>query len=449
MNKKASTKEIILIGSMLFGLFFGAGNLIFPIQLGQNLGNNFFSGTVGFLLTAVGFPFLGIIAIALSGATGVFELAGRVNQRFAYLLTILLYLTIGPIFALPRLAAVSFEIAFSPYISESFGGIALLVFSILFYAVALYYSFSKSGLMNVIGKRINPLFLLLLFALMLAALWKPMGRIADFTPQAKYDDRAFTMSFIDGYQTMDALAALAFGIIIINALDKIGIEDKRERAINIIKAGAISVTLMTIVYTGLIFLGASSLGKLILYDNGGVALANIVLYYFRWFGHILVALIVVIGCLKTAIGLINACSESFSELMQHKYPTKRIAIIVASVSCLVANFGLSTLISLSVPVLMFIYPLVIALIFLGILSPLYRNSPYVYQAVIYLTMVASVGELINALPDQFKSLRAIDAILNVYHRYVPLFDMQMGWVSFLVIGFIIGIVLYRYKGQAN
>ncbi|EKS22814.1 hypothetical protein HMPREF9308_01798 [Staphylococcus lugdunensis ACS-027-V-Sch2] len=151
-NHTLTLKQNIFIGSMLFGLFFGAGNLIFPIHLGQTAGANVWLANLGFLITAIGLPFLGIIAIGVSKTNGVFEIASRVSTSYAYIFTIGLYLVIGPFFALPRLATTSFEIAFSPFISPSTAKILLPIFSIVFFVLAWLFARKPSKILDYIGK---------------------------------------------------------------------------------------------------------------------------------------------------------------------------------------------------------------------------------------------------------------------------------------------------------
>ena len=156
-EKKLSIRDYLYIGSMLFGLFFGAGNLIFPVHMGQEAGSNVFLANLGFLVTGIGLPFLGVIAIGSSQSSGVFELSSRINRRYAYIFTILLYLVIGPFFALPRLATTSFEIGLSSIVSTGFSALSLAVFSLVFFFVAWWLSRKPSKLLDYVGKFLNPL----------------------------------------------------------------------------------------------------------------------------------------------------------------------------------------------------------------------------------------------------------------------------------------------------
>src|SRR5690554_2606292 len=148
VKEKLGFKSNLLLGSLLFGLFFGAGNLIFPVQMGQLAGNNTLEATIGFLITGVGLPLLGVIATALSQSESLFDLARPVNRIYSILFTCALYLTIGPLFAIPRTATVAFEVGLNPFIAENYLRLGLLVFSLLFFVFTLYYSLRPGRILD-------------------------------------------------------------------------------------------------------------------------------------------------------------------------------------------------------------------------------------------------------------------------------------------------------------
>ena len=437
MEEKLAGKDYLFIGSMLFGLFFGAGNLIFPIHMGQEAGAAISQANLGFLVTAVGFPFLGIIALGISQSSGVFELASRVNRTYAYIFTILLYLVIGPFFALPRLATTSFEIGISPFLTDKLQAPLLAIFSILFFGIAWFLSRKPTKLLDYIGKFLNPLFLILLALILVIAFTRPLGAVNHARIGSTYETSAFMTGFTQGYNTLDALAALAFGIIIITTIRQRGVKNPKIIARETIKAGLISVVLMAIIYTCLSYLGAMSLGRFAISENGGIALAQISKYYLGTFGMIVLALIVIIACLKTTVGLISAFSETFVELFpQRKYSF--YLLIVSILPCIFANIGLTKIIELSVPVLMFLYPLAITLILLALLSPLFQHSKFVYQITTAFTLLAAIADGLNALPAGLQATKIIATIINLAKDFLPFFSLGMGWILPAIVGFIIG-----------
>lgn len=443
---KLTFKENIFIGSMLFGLFFGAGNLIFPIHFGQTSGSNVWLTNLGFLITAIGLPFLGIIAIGISKTNGVFDISNRVNRSYAYIFTILLYLVIGPLFALPRLATTSFEIGFSSYVTEQNGKLFLFIFSLLFFLVAWMFSRKPSKILDYIGKFLNPVFLLLLGVLMLLAFIKPMGSIGSAPIQVDYQSNAVLKGFIDGYNTLDALASLAFGIIIVTTIKKLGITNPVHIAKETVKSGFISIVLMGLIYTLLALMGTMSLGQFKVSENGGIALAQIAHYYLGDNGIILLSLIIIVACLKTAIGLITAFSETFTELFP-KRSYLMFATVVSIVSFVIANVGLTKIITYSIPVLMFLYPLAITLILLTLLSKYFNHSRTVYQLTTYFTMIAAFVDGLKASPEFIANTAFAKGIVNFGDHYLPLSSIGMGWVLPAVIGFVLGYVVYLARGK--
>lgn len=215
MKERLNFKENLLVGALLFGLFFGAGNLIFPVLMGQMAGVNGFSATMGFLLTGVGLPLLGVISSALSENESLYEMAKPVSKMYSTFFTCALYLTIGPLFAIPRTATVAFEVGLNPFINQSDLKLGLLIFSIIFFAITLYFSLRPGKILDWVGRYLTPLFLALLSILIIMTLVKPMGNPSNFPAQGAYIEKPFFQGLIDGYQTMDALASLAFAIVII------------------------------------------------------------------------------------------------------------------------------------------------------------------------------------------------------------------------------------------
>ena len=440
MKKKLSFREVILVGSLLFGLFFGAGNLIFPLELGQRSGVNLGPVTIGFLISAIGLPILGIVATGLSDSDSLFDSAKPAGDFFAYFFTILLYLTIGPGFAIPRTATVSYEVALKGMVGAN-DTIYLLVFSIVFFLLAYYFAVKKGNLIDIIGKYMTPIFLVLLAIIAILALVKPMGPAAAINPTEKYQSNPFTVGIIDGYNTLDAPASLAFAVLIIAAIKDLGVKEAADIGREILKAGLVCLVGMGIVYSSLAFLGSSSAHIMDGGENGAIILAKIASHYLGSAGHILLSLIVFLACLKTAIGLISACSEMFSEMLSFKVTYKQYCIIFSIVSFLIANLGLSKIISLSIPVLMFLYPLSIALIFLSMLSIKTGKREIIYKWTLALTAVAAFFDLLANLPESISHSAFVTNILSLPNKFLPGFELGFGWVIPAAIGYIIGYII--------
>nr|WP_191979301.1 branched-chain amino acid transport system II carrier protein [Levilactobacillus koreensis] len=443
MKTRLNWREMLFIGMMLFGLFFGAGNLIFPVFLGQQAGHHVGAAIIGLLLTGIGLPLLGVAGIGLTRSEGVFDLANKVNRPFAYVFTILLYLTVGPFFAVPRLATTSFQIGLAPFVPQSHQALTLALFSVLFFAVSWWLARNPGKLMTYIGKWLTPLFLILLGLLMLAAFIKPMGGFAT-TAHGAYASSPLLRGFTEGYNTLDALASLAFGIVVIDSIRALGVTDPGQIAKDIIKAGTISVLLMGLIYTLLALMGTMSLGQFNLAENGGITLAQIANYYFGAFGNALLALIVIIACLKTSIGLISAFGDTLHEMFP-KLSYTTLTIFASVVPCLIANVGLTKMITYSTPILMFLYPLAIVLIILAVLSPLLGTSRWLWGLSILFTIIPAIFSGVAALPLALQQAGWIQGILAL-NGQLPLASLGFSWVVPALIGVVLGKVVAVVKG---
>lgn len=381
---------------MLFALFFGAGNLIFPASLGQNAGENLWPAAIGFLITGVGLPLLGIIAMSFSGSRNLQELAARVHPLYGVFFTSLLYLTIGPFFASPRTGTVAFEIGISSFVSESSQQLALFIFTLLFFLVVLFFSLKPGQLVDTIGKMLAPGLVSLIAILLVTAFVNPMGEFQ--SPQESYSDGAFLTGFLEGYNTMDALSSLVFGIIVINAIYAMGVTSKKDILRTTIKAGSIAILLLGTMYVGIAYLGAISTQVLPIFDNGGPVLSGAASHYYGTFGSVLLAIAIILACLTTAIGLTVANAQYFHSLMP-KFSYKTYVIFFVTITFAIANFGLTNIITYSVPILMFLYPLAIVLILLTFLSPLFKHAQLVYITTISVTFVIGFFDGLKSLAE--------------------------------------------------
>lgn len=446
MKRNLTLKENIVVASMLFGLFFGAGNLIFPVSMGQQAGSQMWPAFLGFFITGVGLPLLGIAALGLSRSTGLFDLSCKVNRPYAYFFTCLLYLTIGPFFAIPRCAATSFTVGLEQILPE--GGnvrLYLLIFSLVFFAIALYFSLFPGKILTSIGKILNPLFLLFLAILIVVAMLRPSAHIADVMPDASYAAQPFFTGFLGGYNTMDALASLAFGIIVVQVIRDLGVQEPGDIAANTVRAGIFSCLFMGVIYLFVTIVGTQSRGLFAAAENGGTALAQIAQHYLGYPGLVILAATVTLACLKTAVGLITSCAETFSALFP-RGPAYRVwAALFAVISFLFANFGLSSIITFSVPVLMFLYPLSITLILLALCGKLFHHDRAVYNWVIGCTLVASVYDLLRSLPDTLRAACHLDGLLDAVGGVLPLAEAGLGWICPTLFGLVIGLIVHFAK----
>ena len=447
-TKKLTLRQKILVAGTLFGMFFGAGNLIFPVHLGQMAGQNALPAIIGFIITAVGVPILGVAAIGVTHSDGLQTLSGKVGKGYGIFFTCLLYLTIGPLFAIPRCATVSFTTGITPLLgADSPERLYLLLFSAVFFAFVLFFSLRPGKITVWIGKIINPLFLFFFAVLMLAALLAPGAAVSAVEPVEAYRSDAFFPALIEGYGTMDAIAGLAFGIVVIDVIRRMGVDNDDAIAEDVLSSGLLTGALMALIYVVSIVVGAQSRGLFELSENGGIALTQIAGHYLGGVGLFILAFTITFACLKTSIGLVTACAETFSKMTNGKISYRSWAILFTVFSFAVSNIGLSAIIEYSIPMLMLIYPPAIALILLAFLGKFFAHDRTVYIATMIGTWAAAIFDCMKTLPAPVQAALHLDAPIAFAAAHLPLFDKNLGWLLPAVIGFAAGMAIRAVRRQ--
>ena len=447
-TKKLTLRQKILVAGTLFGMFFGAGNLIFPVHLGQMAGQNTLPAIIGFIITAVGIPILGVAAIGVTHSDGLQTLSGKVGKGYGIFFTCLLYLTIGPLFAIPRCATVSFTTGITPLLgADSPERLYLLLFSAVFFAFVLFFSLRPGKITVWIGKIINPLFLFFFAVLMLAALLAPGAAVSAVEPVEAYRSDAFFPALIEGYGTMDAIAGLAFGIVVIDVIRRMGVDNDDAIAEDVLSSGLLTGALMALIYVVSIVVGAQSRGLFELSENGGIALTQIAGHYLGGVGLFILAFTITFACLKTSIGLVTACAETFSKMTNGKISYRSWAILFTVFSFAVSNIGLSAIIEYSIPMLMLIYPPAIALILLAFLGKFFAHDRTIYIATMIGTWAAAIFDCMKTLPAPVQAALHLDAPIAFAAAHLPLFDKNLGWLLPAVIGFAAGMAIRASRRQ--
>ncbi|MGN7401434.1 branched-chain amino acid transport system II carrier protein [Cytobacillus praedii] len=438
MNSNLSTKQIMAVGLMLFALFFGAGNMIFPPFLGQDAGTHVWTAIIGFLITGVGLPLLAIIAIARVG--DVQTMASRVHPVYGVIFTVIMYLVIGPLFAIPRTGTVSYEIGVIPFLSESAVNSPwpLIIFSIVFFAITAWLAMNPTKLVDTIGKILTPALLIILALIVIKALITPLGEPQ--APVGPYADGAFFKGFIEGYSTMDTIAALVFGIIVITSIQGLGVSNKKSITKICVQAGLIAAAGLALVYLSLAYIGSTAPDAIGIQENGGALLSKAADHLFGSFGSIILALAIVFACLTTSIGLVSACATYFNKLMP-RFSYKTIVLIFSIFSMIIANIGLTQLIAFSVPVLVIIYPLAIVLIVLSFFHNFFKGYSLVYIVALIPTGIISI---IDGLKAAGLNISALTDALG----FLPLFNQGIGWVVPAIIGALIGYFIALATGKS-
>lgn len=419
-------RQLLVVGGMLFSMFFGAGNLILPPLLGLQAGVDAPAAMVGFLVAGIGLPVLGIVAVALCG--DVRQLAGRVSPLFASVFVALVYLTIGPFLAIPRTSSTAFEMMrpLVPLSNNADLGVVAAVFSVVFFGVAFVLALRPGLLSRVLGTFSAPALIALILLVVGASLLGPSG--SPQPPQPPYDTHAATQGFAAGYQTMDLLAALCFGIVVATNVRQLGAQGSRGIAGAISGAGIIAGALMMALYCGLCFVGVSMGSTMPNASNGAAILAASANGHFGAVGAVIVAAIFLIACLNVCTGLISCCAEYFNEVFP-RVPLVVWAALFATFSCAVSFVGLDAILGFSVPLLGALYPPAIVLVLMGLLHRWCDKLPRMWPWAVLLTGAYSISV---ALRDAFAP------VLWLPFDMFPLAEFGLGWLLVALVGAAIG-----------
>lgn len=427
------SKSLLLVGLTLFSMFFGAGNLIFPPGIAAQAGTATWPAFVGLAISAVGLPVLGVVAVARSG--GLDQLCSRVHPLFSRAFTIAAYLAIGPCLAIPRTATTSFEMAVPPFAGPDAPlSLFRLIYSLVFFAAALLIALRPEKLTDRLGKVLCPVLVVLIVVTFAGCLVNPLS---GYGPAAgDYVTHPVVKGFLEGYQTMDTIAALAFGIVIAVNIQARGVTEEGAVVRGTIRSGVIAGLMLLIVYAMLAHIGALSGGAIPNPTDGAAALTNVVGLLFGPLGNALLAAIFLIACFNVCVGLITSCGEFFHKLFpQLSY--KGWAVLFAVVSMVISNAGLAQIISVSAPVLGVLYPMAIVLIALSFFQRWLEGRRLVYPVAILFTGVAS---LLYALLGAGLPLTFLDA--------VPLASIGLGWMIPAAAGVLLGLLLSSGKSNS-
>ena len=423
--KSLSGRNSIIVAATLFSMFFGAGNLILPPLVGAYAGDVSLIAGAGFMISAIGLPILGVVASALSGSLA--EIASRVSEKFSYLYVMLIYLTIGPFLAIPRTSSTSFEMLV-PLLPEDTNILLVSVcFSVAFFAVAFTLALHPNKLVDVLGKVSAPALIALIVVLVGAAILAPTAPAMPV--RAPYESDAMIEGFVAGYQTMDLLAALNFGLVIAMNIRELGVTDSHDVAREIVRSGILAGLLMFAIYMGLTYVGTTTATLVPDATNGAVLLVASAQDHFGVMGNVLVAAIFLIACLNVCISLISCCSEYFSETFP-KVSYRSWAVLFTVFSCVVSNVGLSKIIAFSVPLLSALYPISIVLVLFGLVSKQVDKYPAIWKTAVLTAVFFGVVTSARATFAPKAVLPLIDSL--------PGAEFGLAWVLPVLVSIVVG-----------
>lgn len=413
MNNK--TKDFLVVGFALFAMFFGAGNLIFPPFLGNAVGDQYIAAIIGFVLTGVGLPLLAIIACTKGDGT-LNSIANKISPRFAIIFSAVLFIAIGPMLGIPRTAATTYEIAINPF----FPNISPIISMIVYFGINLIFVLKRSTVIDTIGKYLTPTLIIILTFIILKGIVLPIGEIKTTGATS-----VLSTSLIEGYQTMDALAALLFASIITSSIASKGYK-KEEILPMTLKASIVAAIGLAFVYGGLTYLGSqtttivsSDIGKtgLLLLISKSI-LGNI--------GTIIIAIAMSLACLTTSIGLLTAGSEFFEKVTKGKLSYKTNAILLALISIFIGALGVDNIIKISGPILNILYPVSITLIITSIFNKYINNIKAVRLSIYTALAFGILGEI---------------SVINL--SFIPLSSIGFAWLLPTIVSLLIGYILLK------
>ncbi len=431
MNRKKLVTDSIVVGFALFAMFFGAGNVVFPPYLGMHAGEQWANGFLFYFIADIGLALVAMFAILHAG--GADNITGRIGHAASNVLMCAVILCIGPMVAIPRTAATTLEMSVTPF----FSGMSPVVFSIIFFAVILLLSIKQSAVIDIVGKILTPALLIGLLVLIVKGFVSPIGDIIDTGVSAS----EVTVNGIkSGYQTMDVLAAMAFGIIILSSADEKGYTDSKSAAKMIGIAAALSGVLLMIVYFGLTYLGATASTVFPTDISRANLVIGIVELLLGKAGLIIFAIVVALACITTAVALVSSAASFFAKLADDKISYSVFVVVICVSSAIISNLGLDMIIAIATPVLDIVYPPMLVLILLSWFGDKLHKSVYVSSV---------AGSLIAS----------VLATASLYGMNVPVVDslplasLGLGWLTpaalFGLVAYLVSKVKFQNAQTAN
>ena len=414
---KNKMRDSIVVGFALFSMFFGAGNLIFPPSLGNKLGDQYLLGIIGFVLTGIGLPLLAILAC--SRGNGTFEgITNKIGTKFTLILTTVLFFAIGPLLAIPRTAATTFEISILPF----FPTWSPIIVMAIYFLINLFFVLKRSSIIDTIGKFLTPALIVILTVVIVKGIVSPIGEMTSTGAT-----NILSTSLLEGYQTMDALAALLFAGVITSSIIEKGYKGKEVKSV-LLKASIIAVVGLAFVYGGLTFIGAHTVNLVDAGISNTTLLVFIANKILGTFGVVLIGAAIGLACLTTSIGLLTAGSTFFEKVTNGKLSYKFNAIAISLISYIIACQGVDKIVKLSVPILNVLYPVAITIIVVTMLDKFITNIIAIRLAV-YVSLVCGI----------------LFSFFGTALNFMPLASVGFGWVIPTAIALVIGLFIKPKK----
>lgn len=410
--KKLNKKDFLQISFMVFGMFFGAGNLIFPPLIGKESGISFYLSILGFSLSAVFIPIIAIIEV--SKFDSIENILEKIGKKFSVIFLSMLYITIGPLVAIPRAASTSYSIIF-----ENFSDITIIrvIYSIVFFGIIYVLCLTPNHLVNKLGKYLTPILFTLILVIFFGTVIKG---VSNFTlPTEKYMKLPLLQGFLDGYSTLDALTAILFGLVIQINLRYKGLNDDKSIREYTVKSSILAGLALFAIYFIIAFLGSSTARMFPYTKNGAEILSSITYYVFGKFGFVLLAIVFTIACSSICISLLTCISEFYYK-NNNKISYRKWLLLWTFISMLLSISGLNNILSFTMPLLLLMNPITIWIIFLTVTDKIFGGDVLIYK---YTTYTVTIFSLLSILPKIRVDLKLVNVILS----YIPFSKYEFAW----------------------
>ena len=413
----------MVIGFALFSMFFGAGNIIFPPYLGLGSGPEWILGFICYYIADIGLAIMAIFAL-IKNDGNLNNITDRIGKIPGEIMVAVIILCIGPFIAVPRTGATTYEM----FVVPLFGQISPVIPIIIFFGISLALTLRESAVIDIIGKFLTPLLFIGLLVMIVIGMVNPIGEISNVPMMESVALEGINA----GYQTMDVLAAMIFGIIIIKSVEEKGYTEAKVKSATARNASIVAAIGLLIVYFGLTYLGATTSEIFNMNINRSELIINISYGLLGNAGTIVLGIVVTLACLTTAIALITSTADYFHDLSNGKISYKLIAVITAALSAALAMIGTDQIIAIASPVLSLLYPGAMTLLALSFLKD--KISDFTLR---FAVVGALTGSLCTLLYDYGVPLNFVP--------HLPLNSTGLGWILFAVVFAIAGMIIKRVK----
>lgn len=423
MRSSSTRSYVMVMGMATFATFFGAGNLIFPAYLGLHSGSSWFTGFLFYILVDAGLAGFCIVACALKKG-GFKEIMDNLDPMVSKLILALNALILGPLIVAPRTAATTFSLSFKTLFPE----LSSWIVTFVFFSAVLFLCINPSKVVETIGRFLAPVLLAGLTLLIIRGIMTLRCPIELEVPASQ----ASKDGLLAGYQTMDMLGAALFYTMLTFSAEEHRIEPRRRIRCFAMSA-LIAVAGLFTVYMGLCYLGAVTSSVFSPELDQAELLVAITELVLGKAGKIMLAVIVLLACLTTAVGVLSSCARTFEQLFSLKDSYGRIIVASVFFSFVISNIGLSNIIRFAGPLLEIIYPVIMICIMLSVFG---KARPSSYKLGAALTFAAVSWSVIDG------SLRA-----DLGSSLLPLSDMGLGWMLPAFAGIIAGGLFGRKASE--